>query len=210
MPHKGLDPIVQAASTIMRLQTIVSREVDPSDFAVVTVSAINAGDRENIIPQEADLKLNVRTGVPATREDVLKSIKRIVESEAVASGSTFTPTLTPTTSFPFLYNDGEVTAALDTTFAKHFGNDYDANVPRLAGSEDFGILATSIGKPSCFFLYGGWAAETYDKAENEGKLKELPVNHSPFFIPEWKQSLQKGCEAYVVSALTFLGNGLDK
>lgn len=209
MPHKGLDPIVQAASTIMRLQTIVSREVDPSDFAVVTVSAMHAGDAENIIPQEADLKLNVRTGVPATREEVLKSIKRIVEAEAIASGSPFTPTLTPSTSFPFLYNDGGVTAALEATFAKHFGDAYNADIPRLAGSEDFGILATSIGKPSCFFLYGGWAPETYDKLEKEGKLKELPVNHSPFFLPEWKQSLEKGCEAYVVSALTFLGKSVD-
>lgn len=205
MPHKGLDPIVQAASTIMRLQTIVSREVDPSDFAVVTVSAFHAGDRENIIPQEADLKLNVRTAQPETRTHVLKSIDRIIESEAVASGSPRKPVLTELTKFPFLYNDADVTAALEPTFRAHFGDDYDADVPRLAGSEDFGILATAIGKPSCFFLYGGWDTDTYDAAEREGKLKELPVNHSPFFLPDWEKSLEKGAEAYIVSALTFLG-----
>jgi amidohydrolase len=209
MPHKGLDPIVQAASTIMRLQTIVSREVDPSDFAVVTVSAMHAGDAENIIPQEAELKLNVRTGVPETREHILKSIQRIVDSEAEASGAPVKPTLTPTTNFPFLYNDDNVTGALESTFSAHFGTDYSSNIPRLAGSEDFGILATSINKPSCFFLYGGWATETYDKLEKEGKLKELPVNHSPFFLPDMKTSLHTGVEAYVVAALTFLGKGSE-
>ena len=85
---------MQAASTILRLQTIVSREVDPSDFAVVTVSAIHAGDKENIIPQEADLTLNVRAGIPETRDRVLDSITRIVNAEAAASGSPFKPTLT--------------------------------------------------------------------------------------------------------------------
>lgn len=204
-PHVGIDPIVQAASTVVRLQSIVAREVDPSDFAVVTVSAFHAGDAENIIPQDADLKLNVRAGVPETRESVLKSIKRIIDSEATASGNPVAPTLTPSTQFPFLYNDSDVTSKLETTFAAHFGSAYNPNIPRLPGSEDFGILATSINKPSCFFLYGGLDPEVYDKAEKEGKLKELPGNHSPYFVPQLGTSLRTGCEAYIVSALTFLG-----
>ncbi|KAF2182293.1 metal-dependent amidase/aminoacylase/carboxypeptidase [Zopfia rhizophila CBS 207.26] len=202
-PHVGIDPIVQAASTILRLQTIVAREVDPSDFAVITVSAIHAGDKENIIPQEADLKLNVRAGVPETRERLLDSMKRIIDSEATASGSSFKPELTHFTTYPFLYNDSTVASKLEKTFAAHFGSSYNANIPRFSASEDFGILATSINKPSCFFLYGGLDTEVYDQAEKEGKLKELPGNHSPYFVPQIG-SVWTGFEAYVVSALTFL------
>ncbi|KAH7125689.1 hypothetical protein B0J11DRAFT_615031 [Dendryphion nanum] len=210
-PHTSIDPIVQAASTILRLQTIVSREVDPSDFAVVTVSAINAGDKENIIPQEADLKVNIRAGVPETRQRVIDSMKRIVEAEALASGTSFKPELTHFTTYPLLYNDSTITSKLERTFAAHFGSNYNPNIPRFAASEDFGILATSINKPSCFFLYGGLDPEVYDKAEKEGKLKELPGNHSPYFVPHIG-SIWTGFEAYVISALTFLGKeeGLSK
>jgi metal-dependent amidase/aminoacylase/carboxypeptidase family protein len=170
----SIDPIVQAASTILRLQTIVSREVDPLDFAVVTVSAIHAGDAENIIPNHADVKLNVRAGVPETRERVLASMRRIIDAEATASGNSILPALKETTKFPFLFNDASVTGALESTFASYFGEAYDSDIPRLQGSEDFGILATSIGKPSCFFLYGGVDEGIWNKAEQEGKLKELP------------------------------------
>ena len=203
-PHVSIDPIVQAASTIMRLQTVVSREVDPSDFAVVTVSAIHAGDAENIIPQSADLKLNVRTGVPATRDRVLTSISRIISSEARASSASAPePILTPTTNFPFLYNDAATVTSLEDTFAAHFGEAYNKDIPRLQGSEDFGILASSINKPSCFFLYGGLEAEMFDRLMREGKKEEIPGNHSPFFLPTIG-SVKTGCEGYVVAALTFL------
>ncbi|CAI6335994.1 unnamed protein product [Periconia digitata] len=205
-PHVGIDPIVQAASTILRLQTIVSREVDPSDFGVVTVSSIHSGDAVNIIPQSADVKLNVRTGVPLTRERVLKSISRIISAEAQASNAPIEPTLTPTINFPFLYNDATVTAALEQTFAAHFGDEYSDNIPRLQGSEDFGILATAIEKPSCFFLYGGVEKGLYDKLVEEGRGNEIPGNHSPHFLPT-VDSVRVGCEAYVVSALTFMGKG---
>jgi metal-dependent amidase/aminoacylase/carboxypeptidase family protein len=207
---QGIDPIVQAASTIMRLQTIPSREVDPLDMAVVTVSAIHAGDAENIIPEEANLKLNIRAARPETREHVLKSLTTIINAEATASSNPKQPTLTATTRFPFLFNDSDVTGALEKTFAKHFEPGkfgYQNDIARLQGSEDFGILATSIGKPSCFFLYGGIDPEVYDRAEKEGRLKELPGNHSPFFAPVVQPTLSVGMDGYVVAALTFLGKG---
>lgn len=208
-PHRGIDPIVQAASTIMRLQTIVAREVDPLDFAVVTVSAIHAGDRENIIPQEAELKLNVRTALPKTREEVLKSINTIIAAEAAASSNPTPPVLTETTKFPFLFNDAAVTNAIEKSFSEHFEvgkQGYQNDISRLQGSEDFGILATAIGKPSCFFLYGGMDHEVYDLAEKEGRLKEdVPGNHSPYFAPVVQPTLTTGMDGYVVAALTFLG-----
>lgn len=198
---------MQAASTVTRLQTIVAREVDPLDFAVVTVSAFHAGDAENIIPEEANLKLNVRTARPETRDHVLKSIRTVIDAEATASSNPNQPTLTPTTRFPFLFNDADVTGELEKTFSEHFKlgkNSYQNDIARLQGSEDFGILATAIGKPSCFFLYGGIDPEVYDKAEKEGKMKELPGNHSPFFAPVIQPTLEVGVDGYVVAALTFL------
>ncbi|KAF2653565.1 metal-dependent amidase/aminoacylase/carboxypeptidase [Lophiostoma macrostomum CBS 122681] len=209
-PHVSIDPIVQAASTIMRLQSIVSREVDPSDFAVVTVSAFHAGDAENIIPSHADLKIDVRAGIPATRERVLAAVQRIISAEASASGNAKVPKLQPTTNFPLLFNDSGVTSALEKTFSEHFEvgeHAYNANIPRLQGSEDFGILATAIGKPSCFFLYGGTDPQVWDRAEGEGKLHELPGNHSPLFAPVVQPTLGKGVDGYVAAALTFLGKG---
>jgi metal-dependent amidase/aminoacylase/carboxypeptidase family protein len=201
---------VQAASTVTRLQTIVAREVDPLDFAVVTVSAFHAGDAENIIPEEANLKLNIRTARPETRDHVLKSVRTIIDAEATASSNPNQPTLTPTTRFPFLFNDGDVTGALEKTFAEYFKsgkNSYQSDIARLQGSEDFGILATAVGKPSCFFLYGGVDPEVYDRAEKDGKMKELPGNHSPFFAPVIQPTLTVGLDGYVISALTFLGKG---
>jgi metal-dependent amidase/aminoacylase/carboxypeptidase family protein len=188
----------------------VAREVDPLDFAVVTVSAFHAGDAENIIPEEANLKLNIRTARPETRDHVLKSVKTIIDAEATASSNPNQPTLTPTTRFPFLFNDGDVTGALEQTFAEYFKpgkNSYQSDIARLQGSEDFGILATAVGKPSCFFLYGGIDPEVYDKAEKEGKMKEIPGNHSPFFAPVIQPTLTVGLDGYVVAALTFLGKG---
>ncbi|KAH7405830.1 hypothetical protein DE146DRAFT_424494 [Phaeosphaeria sp. MPI-PUGE-AT-0046c] len=207
-PHRGIDPIVQAAYTVTRLQTIAAREVDPLDMAVVTVSAFHAGDAENIIPEEANLKLNIRTARPETREHVLKSVRTIIDAEATASSNPVRPILAESTRFPFLFNDAEVTKALEISFAEHFKpgkNSYQSDIARLQGSEDFGILATAIGKPSCFFLYGGVDPEKYDKAEKEGKMKEIPGNHSPFFAPVIQPTLKNGMDGYVVAALTFLG-----
>jgi metal-dependent amidase/aminoacylase/carboxypeptidase family protein len=177
-------------------------------MAVITVSAIHAGDAENIIPSEAHLKLNIRAARPDTRDHVLKSVRTIIAAEAAASSNPNTPILTPTTRFPFLFNDASVTSALEATFAAHFEpgeHGYQNDIARLQGSEDFGILATSIGKPSCFFLYGGIDPEVYDKAEKEGRLKELPGNHSPYFAPVMQPTLSVGIDGYVVAALTFLG-----
>jgi metal-dependent amidase/aminoacylase/carboxypeptidase family protein len=189
----------------MRLQTIVSREVDPSDFAVVTVAAIKAGDAENIIPNEATLKIDVRAALPQTRERVLAAIETIIQAEARASSNPLPPILTPTTQFPLLFNDYEITSAIETSFAEHFGTKYQNDITSVEGSEDFGILATAIDRPSCFFVYGGIDPELYDKAEQEGRLDEdIPGNHSPLFAPVIQPTLKCGVDGYTVAALTFL------
>ena len=188
----------------------MAREVVPLDFAVVTVAAIHAGDAENIIPHEADLKLDIRAANPETRARVLKSVKTIVEAEALASSNPNVPELKEIRNFPLLFNDVTVTSSLESSFSAHFKESkyasYTPNIARLQGSEDFGILATAVGKLSCFFLYGGSDPSLYEKLEKEGKISELPGNHSPFFAPVVQPTLSVGFEGYVVSALTFLGN----
>jgi metal-dependent amidase/aminoacylase/carboxypeptidase family protein len=128
------------------------------------------------------------------------------------------PDMVPTSSFPLLRNDEAVTAKLEESFAAHFqgsgGGDqprveYNPSVPFSAfGSEDFGILATSVKRPSCFWTFGGWDVDKWKKAEAEGRLSEdVPGNHSPFFAPVIMPTLQVGCDAYAVAALTWLVKG---
>jgi amidohydrolase len=206
-PHRLRDPILTAAHTITRLQAIVARETDPSDPAVVTVSAIHAGDAENVIPTQADLKLNIRTFNPDTRTRVLASVKRIADAEALAGDAPKPPELKPTSSFPFLMNDDGVTMKLEASFAAHFrssGQTYDPNTKKLGGSEDFGTLATAVNRPANYWRFGGVDPAIWDKAEEEGKLEGLPINHSPYFAPVIQPTLSVATDAYAVAALTWL------
>jgi metal-dependent amidase/aminoacylase/carboxypeptidase family protein len=207
-PHRTVDPVVMAAYTTIRLQTIASRETDPSDLSVVSVCAINAGDAENIISDVAHLKVDIRTLNPTTRDRVLRSVKRIVEAESLASNTPAPPEFEQTRTFPFLLNDDDVTAQLETSFAEHFSvceTGYNPTAPRLAFSEDFGILATAVNRPACFWAYGGVDAEIWDKAQTHGRvLEDIPVNHSQYFAPVIMPTLKTGADAYAVAALTFL------
>src|SRR5579863_8878058 len=105
MPEASIDPVVMAASTVMRLQTIVSREVAPTDSVVVTIGALQAGTKENVIPDEAIIKLNVRTFDEGVRKHVLAAIERIVNAEAAASGAPRVPEITPLDRYGVVIND---------------------------------------------------------------------------------------------------------
>lgn len=208
MPGRAIDPIVMAASTIMKLQTIVSREVDPTDSAVVTVASIHAGDAENVIPDDAKLSIDTRSITQKTRDRVLSRIKAIVHAESAMAMAVKEPTIEMTRSFPLTINDVDTTAKLEETFAEHFGEDeqhYDRDVPKFAASEDFSILASAVGKPYCFFMYGGTDEQKWDRANAEGVLEQdIPSNHSGLFAPVIMPTLQVGLDGYAVGALTFL------
>lgn len=207
-PHKSVDPVVMAASTIMKLQTIVAREVDPADSAVVTVAAIHAGDAENVIADEATLSIDTRSITQETRDRVMARIKAVVKGESISAMATQEPTFEVTRSFPLTVNDEDVTAKIETTFKSCFSEDkssYNPNIPRFGASEDFSILASAVGVPYCFFMYGGTEHEKFDKAEAEGKLEQdIPANHSGFFAPAIVPTLQVGLDGYAAAALTFL------
>ncbi|KAL8720976.1 MAG: hypothetical protein Q9225_002258 [Loekoesia sp. 1 TL-2023] len=205
MPHRTVDPVVIAASVVMKLQTVVSREVDPDQFAVVTVGSLQAGQTENIIPDRAEIKVSVRTQNHEVRNKVLAAIRRIVKGECEASGCVKQPLFEESAKFPLSLNDEAVTKNVHDSFAEFFGDQFDPNTPCSTASEDYSILGSSQGKPSCFWFFGGVDEKTWDETEKRGRLTEdIPVNHSPFFAPAIQPTLKTGIDALCLAALTFL------
>ncbi|KAF2860144.1 metal-dependent amidase/aminoacylase/carboxypeptidase [Piedraia hortae CBS 480.64] len=205
MPNHLIDPIVMASSIILKLQTIVSREVDPSDSAVVTVASIQAGDADNVVVDDAELAIDVRCTNAETRKKVNQSIKRIIDGECQASNAVKPPTYRVTRTFPLTINDQDTTTRLQETFAAHFGDEFSPNCARMPASEDFSNLATCNKVPYCFFIYGGVDQDLYDKAVKDEAISErISSNHSATFAPVIMPTLQRGSDSYAVAALTYL------
>src|SRR6201996_1147444 len=204
MPQASIDPIVMAASVVLRLQTIVSREVAANDAAVVTVGVLQAGTKENVIPDEAIIKLNVRTFDTGVRKHVLAAIERIVNAEAEASGAARKPEITPLDRYPLNVNDETASNRIAAAFRGYFSADRVKHTRPAPASEDFGCFGTAWQVPSVFWFVGGNDPQSYAKAKAAGKLNELPVNHSPKFAPVLHPTLETGVEALVVGALAWL------
>jgi hippurate hydrolase len=204
MPQASIDPVVMAASTVLRLQTIVSREVGPSDAAVVTVGALQAGTKENVIPDDAVIKLNVRTFDEGVRQRVLDAIKRIVNAESEASGAPKPPEITPLDRYDLVRNDDQAAERVRDTFRVHFGDERVTHTGPASASEDFGSFGVEWQVPSVFWFIGGIDPETYAKAEREGKLSEIPTNHNPKFAPVIHPTLETGVEALVAASCAWL------
>ncbi len=203
MPQASIDPVVMAASTVLRLQGIVSREVAATDAAVVTIGMLQAGTKENIIPDEAVIKLNIRTFDPGVRKRVLSAMERIVNAEAAASGAPRKPEITALDSYPLNVNDRAASDRVAESLRAHFGTDRVRHTGPAPASEDFGCFGTALGAPSVFWFVGGTDPELYAKARAEGRLNELPVNHSPHFAPVLHPTLETGVEAMVAAALAW-------
>ncbi len=204
MPQASIDPVVMAASTVLRLQTIVSREVAATDSVVVTVGVLQAGTKENVIPDEAIIKLNVRTFDAGVRTRVLAAIERIVNAEAEASGAPRKPEITSLDSYPLNVNDEAASNRIAEAFRSHFPAGRVQHTGPVPASEDFGCFGTAWHAPSVFWFVGGSDPDAYAKAEAAGKLNELPVNHSAKFAPILHPTLETGVEALVVGALAWL------
>ncbi len=206
MPQASIDPVVMAASTVMRLQTIVSRELAAAEAAVVTVGSLQAGAKENVIPDEAVIKLNVRTFDADVRKRVLAAIERIVNAEAAASGAPRLPEITTLDRYPLNVNDPEATKRVADAFRQHFSDDRVRITGPAPASEDFGSFGTEWHAPSVFWFIGGTDPDTYAKAKEAGRLNELPVNHSPLFAPVIHPTLETGVEALVIAARAWLAS----
>lgn len=204
-PESTIDPVVMAAATALRLQGVVAREVAASDAAVVTVGQIHAGTKNNIIPAEATLGLSIRTFDPAVREKVLKSIERIANGEAAASGATRPPDFEYEESLPVTFNNPDATARTAQAFGNAFGPDRVFDPGVVTGSEDVGNLATPVEAPLVFWFLGGADPALVAEGMRTGRLADtVPSNHSPFFAPLIDPTLEVGVQALVIAAREWL------
>ncbi|MFE4872648.1 amidohydrolase [Streptomyces sp. NPDC056682] len=205
-PEASVDPVVMAASTVLRLQTVVSREVPAGETAVVTVGALNAGTKDNIIPDEAELKLNIRTYKDEVRTKVLGAVERIVRGEAVVAGAEREPDITEIDSFPVLVNDADALARTMAAVGAVIGADKVIDPGPVTGSEDVGLFGTEAQVPVCYWLFGGVDAEEFGAAFAAGtRDRDIPSNHSPFFAPLVEPTLTTGVTALTTAALAWLG-----
>jgi amidohydrolase len=206
MPQASVDPVVMAAATVLRLQTIVSREVAPTDAAVVTIGSLQAGTKENVIPDEAVIKVNVRTFDDNVRMRVLDAIRRIVNAEAGASGAPKPPEIIPLDHYPVVENDAEATRRVVDSFRKHFSADRLQGTKPTSASEDFGSFGAGWHTPSVFWFVGGTDPTTYARAKETGRLDQIPTNHNPEFAPVIHPTLEAGVEALVVAGRAWLSS----
>lgn len=208
MPHNSVDPVVLAASIVLRLQTIVSRETTPGEFAVVTVGASNAGTKSNIIPDRAVLLLNVRTYDMELRGRVIASIERIVRGECAAAGSPREPEFEYYDQYPLTANDADVNARVTDAFTAHFGAGAVYQASPVTASEDFSRLPDAFGVPYAYWTVGSVPSEVYRKAVASGTVaQDIPANHSPFFAPAIDPTLGMATQAHVVAAFAYLAQG---
>jgi amidohydrolase len=203
-PESTIDPVVMAAASVMRLQTIVSREIGMTDSAVVTVGALQAGSSGNIIPSEALLRLNVRTFDNQVRETVLSSIKRIINAEAAASGAPKPPAFAVQGHFPLTYNDEAATRKVVDALKGRLGGEQVQEIVPASASEDFSEFARAWNVPSVYWAVGGTDRQTYAQAEKAGRVNELPSNHSPEFAPVVSPTLRVGLDAMLAAAGAWL------
>jgi hippurate hydrolase len=202
-PQATIDPIVIAARTVLALQTIVSREVKPGEMAVITVGYIRAGTKNNIIPDQAELGLTVRTYKAEVRKQVLAAITRIAKAEAVAGGAQQETLIEHYESTDSVYNDPHLADLLRSPLEAALGKDNVITTDPITPSEDYAFFVEQ-GVPSLYMSLGGADPQKYAESKTSGNL--LPSNHSPYFTPDVDPALHSGIRAEV-AVLRNLLNG---
>jgi amidohydrolase len=193
-PHSAIDPIVIAARTILALQTIVSREVKPGEMAVVTVGYIRAGNKNNIIPDQAELGLTVRTFKADVRKQVLAAITRITKAEALAGGAPQEPLIEHLESTDSVYNDPALAQRLRVPLEAAIGKENVITEGPITPSEDYSFFIEQ-GVPSLYMSLGGADPRKYAETRAAGAM--LPSNHSPYFAPDAGLAIHTGITAEV-------------
>jgi amidohydrolase len=191
-PEKTIDPILIAARIAVTLQSIVSREIKPGDAAVITIGYIQAGTKNNIIPDDAQMGLTVRSYKPEVRRHLLASIERISKAEAMAAGSEKMPLIEKYESTSAVYNDTVLTRHLAGTLEGVLGKGNVVTEDPIMTSEDYSFFVEA-GVPSFYFTLGVADPQKYADARAAGK--ELPSNHSPLFAPVAEPGLRTGITA---------------
>lgn len=203
-PATTRDPIVLGARIVSALQTLVSREIDPLESAVVTVGSFQGGTRHNIIPEQALLLLTVRAYTPQVRKQLLDGIARIARGEAIAAGAP-EPVVTMRNSFtPPTISTDPFAAQLKSLFTARFGQDRVTDIAPTMAGEDFGryhIADTSI--QSVIYWVGGVSKDRWDAAQTNGG-KGLPSLHSAKWAPDAQAVISTAAEAMTAAALDVL------
>jgi amidohydrolase len=193
-PETTVDPIVIASSIVVRIQSIVSREIRAGEVAVITVGYFQAGTKNNIIPDQAQMGLTVRSYKPAVRKHLLTAIERIAKGEAEAGGAEKMPLIEEYESTSAVYNDPILTRHLAATLETALGKSNVVVRPPTIVSEDYSVFVEE-GVPSFYFGLGVADPEKLKQAKAAGK--ELPSNHSPLFAPVAEPALRTGITAEV-------------
>jgi hippurate hydrolase len=206
-PHMGKDPIVIGAAIVGALQTLISRETNPLDSGVVTVGSFQGGYKHNIIPDEARLKITVRSYEENVRKNLLDGIKRIARAQALSAG--LPENLMPIVKIesdmtPATYNDPALTTRVVKAMAASLGEARVMERPPSMGGEDFSQFGrTADDIPTFIWWVGGVDPATW-RAASEGKIAPPPANHSPQFAPVPEPTLKTGVQAMTAAALELL------
>ena len=178
-PWASVDPIVAAAQIVISLQTIVSRNVDLTENpAVVTIGAINGGNRSNIIPEQVEMLGTIRTFSNEDKSLIFRRVHEIVEKTAEAAGATATVELPYTTHYPVTFNNEKLTAAMLPTLQKSVGKDNVTLIPAITGAEDFSFFAQKV--PGLYFFIGGLPKGANSKTSGPHHTPQFIIDDSAF------------------------------
>lgn len=204
-PECGKDPIVMAAHLILALQSIVSRETNPFDPAVVTVGSIHGGTASNIIPEEVQLQLSIRTYDNRVRDRIIASVERIAKGVALTAGvpEECAPIVTVKTMHPANYNDPDLTERVARALKQEFGEGQIVRTDPVMVSEDFGSWGLGGRIPTCMLWLG--AADPVQFEESRQTGVPLPSHHSPFYAPLPEPTIRAGVKAMSAAVLDLLG-----
>jgi hippurate hydrolase len=197
-PEVAVDPVLMAAHVVVRLQGIVSREIAPSERAVVTVGRLQAGTKDNVIPETAEIGVNIRTFSEHTAGIVRTAVERIVRAEAAASGAPREPEIDWHGGTPVLVSDPDATSKTMAAFAERFGQERLIPGAVVNSSEDVGVFGSAAGVPTVFWFFGGIDFSNWEPG------RAVAMNHSPEFAPEIEPTLTTGVDALVVAARAWL------
>jgi amidohydrolase len=198
MPQATIDPVMIAARFVVDLQSVISREKDPTEFGVVSIGAIHGGTAENIIPDDVTVFGTIRTFKPEVRAKMLAGIERTAKAAAAMSDAP-PPEIKITEGAKAVINDPRVVATAEKVLKAAFGDKFMTTPPGTP-SEDFSEYAIA-GVPSMFFNIGIYEPERAAAARN-GTGPQLPANHSPLFAPVPRPTIETGVTAMTLAVLS--------
>lgn len=210
-PELGIDPILMASNIVSRLQMVVAREIDFAQPCVVTCGMFQGCTDASIIPDHADLTVDVRSFDKDIQLAAVDAVKRIISGECRASNSPKDPRILTAASCPPIDNDQDATESLTAALRDFYGDRATEKVIAMnldITADDFVLLAHPPGKPPIPYVYWNFGVtpmSQYDKAEKEGSLKNLPFNHNASFAAEIEPALRAGIEGLVVASFVSFG-----